>query len=232
MSTTLTNTSISLTYPGLLQAQGAQLPAVVQTAIYDGVGNLSSISIGRANTGIRVTGTFTNTSNISSGGYVKVGTSTLPTNHGLTLVTLDYIQPYVLQKLYPVGSVYISTSLTTAAAVIAAFGFGTWVAYGAGRVIIGAGTTVDTGACSKTFTGGSCGGEFVHKLTLSEIPAHSHKYTCINNNFIKQTCAGSGNCASFIGTATNGGTTTNSGSSLVHNNIQPYITTYMYYRSV
>ena len=43
------------------------------------------------------------------------------------------------QGAYPVGSIYLNASVATNPATL--FGFGTWTAFGAGRVLLGAGTT-------------------------------------------------------------------------------------------
>lgn len=89
-------------------------------------------------------------------------------------VTEDKVEEMVvsnsIDQMYPIGSVYISTTETNPADY---FG-GTWEAYGQGRTIIGAGTGTDTNSTSQTFAGGSTGGEYKHTLTLAEAPAHTH----------------------------------------------------------
>ena len=84
-----------------------------------------------------------------------------------------------LDKVYPVGSVYISTTLDTPAKVQTALG-GTWETYGKGQTLVGVDTsqnefkTVNTtgGAKSVSYTPkgtiGSTG------LTISQIPSHTH----------------------------------------------------------
>lgn len=71
----------------------------------------------------------------------------------------------ILDIVYPVGSIYIST---TSPNPLASVGFGTWVAYGAGRVLVGVGTG---------FAAGALGGEATHSLSVAEMPAHNHTYT-------------------------------------------------------
>lgn len=70
-------------------------------------------------------------------------------------------QTEILQKVYPVGSLYISTIATNPATL---FGFGTWVKV-EGRVILGA---------NAQYPVNSTGGEASHTLTVSEMPAHTH----------------------------------------------------------
>lgn len=50
------------------------------------------------------------------------------------LATTAFVQA-ALQALYPVGSIYTNAGVTTNPAVL--FGFGTWIAFGAGRVPVG-----------------------------------------------------------------------------------------------
>lgn len=79
-----------------------------------------------------------------------VGTPTAPTaafgTNTTQLATTAFVQA-ALQALHPIGSIYTSTSSTNPGT---SFGFGTWVAYGAGRVLIGNGGGYTAGA-----TGGS-----------------------------------------------------------------------------
>jgi len=55
-TTSLTNTNISDTYPGVLHAKGEPIPASGLQYVYDGFGNPSALKIGRA--GVEVSGTF------------------------------------------------------------------------------------------------------------------------------------------------------------------------------
>lgn len=78
------------------------------------------------------------------------GTPTAPTaafgTNTTQLATAAFVQA-ALQALYPVGCVYTSTSATNPGTT---FGFGTWVAFAAGRVMVGVGGAFTAGA-----TGGS-----------------------------------------------------------------------------
>ena len=72
-----------------------------------------------------------------------------------------------LKKVYPVGSIYMSTVSTNPATL---FGFGTWEAMPAGRVLLAQGKS----SWGTTYNAGSTGGEATHQLTVGELPSHSH----------------------------------------------------------
>jgi len=67
---------------------------------------------------------------------------------------------------WPVGSVFISVVSTNPATL---FGFGTWAAIAAGRVLVG----LDSGDTDFD-TVEETGGAKTHTLTAAEIPAHTH----------------------------------------------------------
>ena len=79
-----------------------------------------------------------------------------------------------LDQVYPVGSIYITTTEDTVAKVQAKFG-GTWVAYASGRTLVG----VDTNDTSFD-TIEETGGEKTHTLTTSEMPSHTHTRGTMN----------------------------------------------------
>jgi len=73
---------------------------------------------------------------------------------------------------YPVGSIYTSILATNPNSLL---GLGTWVAFSAGRVMLGNGGGYSAGA-----TGGATTDS--HTLTLNEIPSHVHGYTGVQGN--------------------------------------------------
>jgi len=75
-----------------------------------------------------------------------VGTTQAFGTNNTQISTTAFVQA-ALQALHPIGSIYTSTSATNPGT---SFGFGTWVAFGAGRVMIGNGSGYTAGA-----TGGS-----------------------------------------------------------------------------
>ena len=89
-----------------------------------------------------------------------------------------------LNKIYPVGSIYISTNLKTAEEVKENLG-GEWESYGTDRVLRGT-----TGEANQT------GGNSNVSLTTANLPSHSHSYTPAGTI-----------TSTFTGTAVNSGST-------------------------
>ena len=126
-----------------------------------------------------------------------------------------------INYIYPVESIYISTSSVNPGN----FWIGTkWVSFGAGRTLVGVDTT-DTDFNSS----GKIGGEKNHTLTLTEMPIHSHSD---NYNWYSSTEVSGGiqytngrNYSHFY--QTNG---SSAGGNASHNNMQPFIVTYMWKR--
>lgn len=99
---------------------------------------------------------------------------------------------------------------------------GTWVAWGTGRVPVGIDTSqTEFNAVEKT------GGEKTHELTIAELAKHTHTYQRTIYN------TGTNGFLSQDGKAGIGGsyTTGETGESKPHNNLQPYITCYMWKRT-
>ena len=123
----------------------------------------------------------------------------------------------ILKKAYPVGSIYISTVSTNPGTL---FGFGTWEAFGAGRVLVGYDSTdADFDESEET------GGAKTHTLTAAEIPAHTHNYYKATDGVGGETSpAGSG--TGNVLTATS-----SYGSGEAHSIVQPYIVVYLFERT-
>ena len=162
----------------------------------------------------------------------------------------DYIQS-LASNIYPVGSIYMSVKNTNPSTY---FG-GTWVAWGTGRVPVGV-NTADTNFSTVEKTGGAS----TVTLSLSQIPSHSHAKGTLaaasggahTHNIQNQKTnwgTGSGNYAIIDATSgytavnnktttsagshghTISGSTATAGSGGSHNNLQPYITCYMWKRT-
>lgn len=126
--------------------------------------------------------------------------------------------------MYPIGSIYMSIKNTNPSSL---FG-GTWIAWGSGRVPVGVNTgDADFETVEKT------GGAKTHKLTINQIPSHSHdlgvKVTSNNGDSSAEADQIAVNWSSAKHFSEyNGGKT---GGSQAHNNLQPYITCYMWKRT-
>jgi len=97
-----------------------------------------------------------------------VGYTQSTDNNSTALATTAFVKA-VMQILYPIGSVYTNASVSTNPGTL--FGFGTWVAFAAGRVMIGAGSGYSIGT-----TGGSADAinvSHTHSATSTD-SGHSH----------------------------------------------------------
>ena len=129
----------------------------------------------------------------------------------------------IANALYPVGSIYMSVNNTNPSTF---FG-GTWGSWGAGKVPVGVDTS-DTNFSTVEQTGG----EKQHTLTIAEMPAHNHTIPCTPtaNDGSEPTyqaaqvnAEATGNHNSIVAVSSGGGSP--------HNNLQPYITCYMWKRT-
>ena len=127
-----------------------------------------------------------------------------------------------MSDIYPVGSIYINAAVTTNPATL--LGFGTWVAFGTGRMMVGYDASdTDFDALQET------GGAKTHTLTTSELPSHTHNNPAgispaPNANDLDITGGNGATVASNVVTdATGGGS--------AHNNMPPYIVAYMWRRT-
>lgn len=132
----------------------------------------------------------------------------------------------ICDLIYPIGSIYLSTSSTSPSTL---FG-GTWVQI-EGRFLIGVGTATDINSDTRTLTNGQTGGEYAHKLTISEMPSHNHTGYMYNGwddgNFTGNDNRPAG--ADAVSGATY--TTNKTGGDSRHNNIPPYLAVYMWKRT-
>jgi hypothetical protein len=149
------------------------------------------------------------------------------------IATTAFVQA-ALQALHPVGSIYINATNATNPGTL--LGFGTWVAFGAGRVPVGFDSTnvlFDT----AEETGGSADAVVVsHTHTITD-PGHSHTTTiptsAVGNSAQSLYSTNSAGTSSTItsSTATTGISVNTAGSSGTNANYQPYITVYMWKRT-
>ena len=125
---------------------------------------------------------------------------------------------HMLETIYPVGSIYINAGVATNPGTL--LGFGTWSAFGTGRTIVGVDSSdTDFDAVRET------GGAKTHTLTVSELPAHTHTVTMSTSDSDNDQLS-EGNTS-----GTSQHETSSTGGGAAHNNLQPYITAYMWRRT-
>ena len=175
--------------------------------------------------------TFTGTPTLPTG---TIATTQSSGNSSTAIATTAFVQA-AIALLYPVGSIYTNASVSTNPATL--LGFGTWTAFGAGRVMVG----YDSGNAlfdAAEETGGSADAITVshtHTATVTD-PGHLHTQTQYDQPGIGN--AGGGGARVNAQTANTGTATTGisvaistTGSSGTNANYQPYITVYMWKRT-
>ena len=150
----------------------------------------------------------------------------------------------LLDMIYPVGSIYMSVNSTSPDVL---FG-GTWEEMPAGRVLLAQGES----EWGTTYEAGSTGGEATHQLTVGEMPSHAHTATTQvagnhTHKIIADQVSSIGKADSIAcnqgvsqytqkGITTSGGdhshviSVGNTGNNQAHNNLQPYISVYIWKR--
>jgi hypothetical protein len=164
-----------------------------------------------------------------------------PSDESYNKITLDHIYLYMMNRSMPIGSYYCNYANATNPSTL--LGFGTWVRV-RGRVIIGEGTGTDVNGVNGAFAAGTTGGEYIHVITQTEMANHTHLMfgntvfgvDLINGNeTVSRAQNSTGNNQDYILSASAGipqhGTTGGTGSSVGHNNIQPYETAYIWRRT-
>jgi hypothetical protein len=160
------------------------------------------------------------------------------------LATTAFVQA-ALQALHPVGSIYINA--TNSANPSTYFGFGTWVAFGAGRVPVGFNAS-DPLFDSAEETGGSKDATVVSHTHSVTDPGHTHSdghYVPSGSSIFTGNVYGTSfqlrNAQTFpngvstlannTASATTGISVNSTGSSGTNANLQPYITVFMWKRT-
>jgi len=175
--------------------------------------------------------TFTGTPTLPTG---TIGVTQSSLNSSTALATTAFVQA-AFQILHPVGSIYINATNATNPGTL--LGFGTWTAFGAGRVPVGfnsANVLFDT----AEETGGSAD---------STLPSHTHTATSTDSGHAHtmgrvaggtgslqfSAASGMADISPNTGTASASITTTiaSAGTSGTNTNYQPYITVYMWKRT-
>ena len=127
-----------------------------------------------------------------------------------------WTQTDLLNLVYPVGSIYMSVANVSPTTFIG----GTWAVWGTGRVPV----AVDTGQ-TEFNTVEKTGGAKTHTLTVNEMPSHTHDTSIYfsGTGTVHYSVSAAQSPTPISTSATGGG--------LAHNNLQPYITCYMWKRT-
>jgi microcystin-dependent protein len=140
-------------------------------------------------------------------------------------------------EAFPVGSVFIAVVSTNPATLL---GYGTWSAFGAGRMLVG----LDAGQ-AEFDTVEETGGAKTVTLAEADIPSHTHVQNAHSHNIghVRSATTGAAtthiartdDTSSTLGTATSTDSTTptnqNTGGGGAHNNLPPYVVVYMWRRT-
>lgn len=141
----------------------------------------------------------------------------------------DYLDKLINVELlnfaYPIGSIYLSVNPVNPSTIIG----GEWIQWGSGKTIIGVDSEdADFNTVEKT------GGEKEHTLTENEMPSHNHAWDGVNATAGVSGQSGNYPIRIWEDSKTNWtgtrGNIKNSGGNQAHNNLQPYITCYMWKR--
>ena len=141
----------------------------------------------------------------------------------ITLTVDDIGASAIFLASHRVGDLYFTTTPTNPSTVVG----GTWAAWGGGRTPVGV-NPADT----DFKTVGKTGGEKIHTLTVDEIAPHSHIETVYWNaggsGTAHPAAIEAGDPRKYGGLVAR---TENTGGGQAHNNLQPYITCYIWKRT-
>jgi len=202
---------------------GSALKRVKGAEIDDEFNAISVAVATKANTNnTALTGTPTAPTASSGTSSVQIATTAFTTS---AIAAIPAVTAALINGLsYPVGSIYTAVVSTNPATLL---GVGTWAAFGAGRVLLGAGGGYSAGA-----TGGATTDS--HALTTAEMPAHTHTLGYEDNAWPNASGdVAENNLWNSIRAADEYRTTssTGSGSAHTHDIMQPYIVVYMWKRT-
>ena len=160
---------------------------------------------------------------------------------------IDAFVSACLLKIYPVGSIYMSIKDVDPSTFLG----GTWERWGQGRVPVGVDVDASDPPDTDFATAGKEGGEKQHTLTTSETPTHTHDIsvkpdrsgyggsiyiTTEQGSYVKYlpTANSTNNRIGLeagLGSPDSVVLMSNVGGDKPHNNLQPYITCYMWKRT-
>jgi hypothetical protein len=164
-------------------------------------------------------------------------------NVEFVLKAIDKLESALTDKMYPVGSIYMSVRNVNPGTFLAGT---TWVVWGTGRVPVGVDTgqsefnTVEKTGGGKTSTNTNSGGgtSGPTAITIDQMPSHTHGYKDLSA--WSGNMRDNGNASTWAGDIESGNTdTVGGGQGHTHTTpnhqhtlsiLQPYITCYMFKR--
>lgn len=181
--------------------------------------------------------TFTGSPVLPTGTTATTQTST---DSSTKLATTAFVQT-VLQALYPVGTVYTNATSSTNPATL--LGFGTWTAFGAGKVMVG----LDSGDATFSTVGNTGGSKdaitvsHTHTATSTD-SGHTHSISTPVRGLTSGGSSGwtgtnTGDSYTYSASSTNSGTAnisttiSTTGSSATNANLPPYVVVYLWKRT-
>lgn len=129
----------------------------------------------------------------------------------------------ILDLVYPVGSIYMSVNSTSPETL---FG-GTWIRISGCFLLAATDGGAQGGNGNASIAAGYTGGEATHTLTISEMPSHNH-----NTNIRNSGNTSSANRAQWDKYGSDNIGTTYTGGGNAHNNMPPYLSVYVWKRTV
>jgi hypothetical protein len=188
--------------------------------------------------------TFTGTPTLPTG---TIGVTQSSSDSSTKLATTAFVQA-VLQVMYPVGSLYFNATSSTSPAT--SLGFGTWVAFGAGKTLIG----LDSGDATFSTVGNTGGSKDAivvshnHTATFTGTALGTHRHYVGSNDstagvggdagnqeIVRDAGTGNGPSAytnyESAGTPAGSVSVASTGSSATGANLPPYVVVYMWKRT-
>lgn len=130
---------------------------------------------------------------------------------------IDRILYHIGTNMYPVGSIYMSVNNVDPSTYYG----GTWERI-KDTFLLSAG---------DTYSAGTTGGEATHKLTINEMPSHTHAIYYYLSSGTKSFGYNFSSKGEQSSQATESGGIVNTGGSAAHNNMPPYLVVYMWKRT-
>ena len=178
--------------------------------------------------------TFTGTPAMPTGTTAVTQSTSDDSTKLATTAFVQDIADAIKSALYPVGSIYTNATSSTNPGTL--LGFGTWTAFGAGRVMVG----LDAGNAlfdTAEETGGNADAITVSHTHTATVTDPGHIHTFVFESGLAQSGSGRNGVGGTAPFSTNSQVTgisvsnSTTGSSGTNANYQPYITVYMWKRT-